>query len=823
MTNRRRNLGIQIRTPGGDNPLLIELVAPGPYFRGVATSGIRFVGKGGVQPYAFSVLSTSSNSLPPGLSIANPLTGEVTGTPTQAGRFSFIAQIADSAAATFTRSFTIEIKAQLFWQGPPPPIGELTVPYRYQFRVLDGSGTLLTSGFTSTGTIPPGLSLSAAGLLSGTPTAPAGISYFTVHATDGTDSIDIPIALEIVEAPSLSFVEDRDPPPGWGGAPGTWLPSMIRNRDWIAHLIITGGVAPFSLEPGSPAPPTGINVNSRLRTVSGKTTDAASTTIPRVFDVIVTDALGGQHFVARNVFIIDSEQGRITPRHEGVDVAGGDGFTVLDFKAAPGGTVDVTNDGHVTTVMIGATVEGSVATINDVAPDSAGNLQIGGVFTDSNGDLYVPDYVRDVSSASPGTIEVDNSDPQHPVLDHQVSGVTPGLYGTSNKVARIGVTDEGHVYSASEQAITAGGSANAGVYYFGDGSDGTVLMDGTNTFPAFASKAGSVYTLTRDLYCDTLQINGGAQLKTGNYRIFCYTGILDCTGAASPAIFGNGNNGANASGAALGSGGAQGSITATLGQGGAGGGGANGGTGVGGNGVTGGNPGGSVSNGGTGGPPGNVSNSGGSGTSVGGASPQATATLPFVWQHPDADMYVVTAVGSGAPPWSAIRGGGGGSGGGAGGGNGVQSGGGGAGGGGGGNVMYIAARDIYCGSYLLAAVDGGTGGNGGNGQGASNTGGGGAGNGGGGGVLHIVHATLSGPGGCTLSANGGTAGNGGNGTTGGNAGKGGTGGTSGLINDFNVGNGTVVATPTNRALVAGSANSGQTGGGGGAAVRTLNP
>ena len=44
---------------------------------------------------------------------------------------------------------------------------------------------------------------------------------------------------------------------------------------------------------------------------------------------------------------------------------------------------------------------------------------------------------------------------------------------------------------------------------FGDGSDGTPNnFDGTNTF-SFASKVGSVYTLTRSIFCIDMTVAAG--------------------------------------------------------------------------------------------------------------------------------------------------------------------------------------------------------------------------------------------------------------------------------------------------------------------------
>jgi hypothetical protein len=79
--------------------------------------------------------------------------------------------------------------------------------------------------------------------------------------------------------------------------------------------------------------------------------------------------------------------------------------------------------------------------------------------------------------------------------------------------------------------------------WFGDGSDGALVYDGTTTILGMAP-AANVYTLTRDIFATNMTVNNGVTIKTGGFRIYC-TGIL-----ATP-LSGTGiidNSGGNASG-----------------------------------------------------------------------------------------------------------------------------------------------------------------------------------------------------------------------------------------------------------------------------------
>ena len=314
--------------------------------------------------------------------------------------------------------------------------------------------------------------------------------------------------------------------------------------------------------------------------------------------------------------------------------------------------------------------------------------------------------------------------------------------------------------------------------FFGDGLDGAVTINGTNTY-SFAGLSGGVNSLTRDLYCDTLTITGSGKLNTNGHDIYCRT-LIDISNAGANGIFCSPSatgsilpNAVSATGAPYGADGGASVV---------------GGTGVGTTGLAGAQLVVGVSGGGQGGP-------GGAGASGGGSvaaatSPKVQPPLPRSVLVQDVfQIYPGLAAGISANDAVPIGGGCGGGSGGGGGGNGSAGGSSGAGGGGGPRIR-IFARSINRGASTAVGainVTGQKAANGSNGPAASR-GAGGGGAGGGGGYLHLVFLLLLGsPATNCLQANGGDGGDGG--ASGGLSSAVGTGGDGGpcgaiLVNDM---------------------------------------
>ncbi len=129
--------------------------------------------------------TVTAGALPVGLTLDSN-TGTVSGTPTVPATYSFTVQAANGTAPNSTQTGQIIVStpvAPSITAQAPGLTG--TVGVAYTSYTFTATGTPTPTWSIASGALPAGLSLSTAGVLSGTPTA-AGAATFTVKAANGT-------------------------------------------------------------------------------------------------------------------------------------------------------------------------------------------------------------------------------------------------------------------------------------------------------------------------------------------------------------------------------------------------------------------------------------------------------------------------------------------------------------------------------------------------------------------------------------------------------------------------------------------------------------
>jgi hypothetical protein len=117
------------------------------------------------------------------LNLSLSAAGVVSGTPTTTGTATFTAQVTDSQTHTATASLSVSVFNALTVTTTTLPAGNVGTAYSQTLNAGGGTGTGYTWAATSSNLAGFGLSLSTAGVVSGTPTASGTVS-FTANVTD---------------------------------------------------------------------------------------------------------------------------------------------------------------------------------------------------------------------------------------------------------------------------------------------------------------------------------------------------------------------------------------------------------------------------------------------------------------------------------------------------------------------------------------------------------------------------------------------------------------------------------------------------------------
>ena len=221
-----------------------------------------FSATGGTAPYIFSI---ASGALPPGLSLAS--NGNLTGSPTSAGSFSFTVRATDANGCAGERTYSLTIGAcSTITLNPtsPLPSGRIATAYNQSITATGGAAPYVFSLATGS-SLPAGLTLSTAGLLSGTPTAGGNFS-FTIVATDAGGCIGSRLYNLFIDPCPLITVNPVNPN----------LPPANISAPYSQTFSATGGVAPYTLALIGGTPPIGLTFNAVTGVLSGAPTQTGT-------------------------------------------------------------------------------------------------------------------------------------------------------------------------------------------------------------------------------------------------------------------------------------------------------------------------------------------------------------------------------------------------------------------------------------------------------------------------------------------------------------------------------------------------------------------
>jgi hypothetical protein len=133
----------------------------------------------GTPPYVWSV---ASGALPSGITLSS--SGIVAGAASTSGTYNFTAKVTDATSGTDTQALSIVIAGAPGVVTAGLPDG--SVGTAYSQSIVSSGGIPPYTYALRTGSLPPGVSLSSSGTVSGTPTV-AGTYDFTVQMTDSAN------------------------------------------------------------------------------------------------------------------------------------------------------------------------------------------------------------------------------------------------------------------------------------------------------------------------------------------------------------------------------------------------------------------------------------------------------------------------------------------------------------------------------------------------------------------------------------------------------------------------------------------------------------
>jgi uncharacterized protein YjbI with pentapeptide repeats len=215
---------------------------------------------GGTQPFSWSIVG---GGLPPGLSLYD-LKAVIVGNPTTPGTFDFTIQVRDSGSPsqTVTKALSIRIADPLVITTTTLPDGLAGSAYNQTLTSSGGAAPLSWSIIS--GSLPSPLTLSATGIITGTPTE-IGIFTFTVQLSDGSSPQQIVTRTLSIRVNTPLVITTTSLYDGLRGTPYSQTVTST-----------SGGVPPLSWSIASGVLPTGLDLNTGTGAIAGTPTESGT-------------------------------------------------------------------------------------------------------------------------------------------------------------------------------------------------------------------------------------------------------------------------------------------------------------------------------------------------------------------------------------------------------------------------------------------------------------------------------------------------------------------------------------------------------------------
>ena len=239
------------------------MVTPQVYAGGLAISGTPSLANGvvgstysqplsatgGTDPCTWDVVP-GEGPLPPSLTL-EASTGVLSGMPTAAGAYTFTVRVTDHSKTQAKKSFSIVMAPSLSITTASLPDAAAGTAYSQTLLATGGTGAAYVWALLPVvgSLLPPGLSVSAGGVIAGTPTVPS-IYEFKVQAADSTTPVPQKVTadLTITVSQALSVATASLPN---GVAFASYPPAPYTPQALAAN----GGNSPYVWSASSPLPP----------------------------------------------------------------------------------------------------------------------------------------------------------------------------------------------------------------------------------------------------------------------------------------------------------------------------------------------------------------------------------------------------------------------------------------------------------------------------------------------------------------------------------------------------------------------------------------